>query len=90
MLLITVYSYNTLMATWVANNLKPDYKRSVGLALYFSFANISGAVAGQIYPATDSPRYVFFSPFLFSLLLGDGFPGYFNSHLVIASFTILY
>lgn len=53
-----LYSYNTLLVTWIANNIKPDHKRSVGLALLFSFANISGAVAGQIYPPRTSPRYI--------------------------------
>ena len=53
-----IYPYNTLLLTWVSNNLTPDYKRSVGLPLFVSIANISGLISSQIYPATDGPRYV--------------------------------
>ncbi|EXJ91638.1 hypothetical protein A1O3_00188 [Capronia epimyces CBS 606.96] len=54
----TLYAYNTLLMSWLSNNLKPDYKRAVGLAFYLSFGNISGAIAGQIYVADTAPRYV--------------------------------
>lgn len=43
---------------WVSNTLAPDDKRSVGIPLFASLANISGVVASQIYPATDGPRYL--------------------------------
>ncbi len=55
---IGIYPYNALLLTWVSNNLKPDYKRSVGIPLFASLANISGLISSQIYPATDGPRYV--------------------------------
>lgn len=53
-----IYPYNALILTWVTNNLAPDYKRSVGMPLFTSLANISGAVSSQIYPAWDGPRYM--------------------------------
>lgn len=39
------------------NNLKPNYKRSVGIPLFASLAKISGLVSSQIYPSTDGSRY---------------------------------
>lgn len=47
-----------MLLTWVSNNLKPDYKRSVGIPLFASLANISGLISSQIYPSSDGPRYV--------------------------------
>jgi len=53
-----VYSFSCLMMTWVATNLVPDYKRSVGLPIFASIGNCSGFVAGQLYPSSQAPRYV--------------------------------
>ncbi|KAF5000350.1 hypothetical protein FGRMN_1818 [Fusarium graminum] len=53
-----VYSYNTVLVTWISNNTQPDYKRSVAISLVISIANISGMAASQIYPIGDAPRYV--------------------------------
>ncbi|KAJ9639170.1 hypothetical protein H2204_003780 [Knufia peltigerae] len=53
-----IYPYNTMLLTWVSNNLKPDYKRSVGIPLFASLANISGLISSQIYPSSDGPRYI--------------------------------
>lgn len=53
-----VYSFSCLMMTWVATNLVPDYKRSVGLPIFASLGNCSGLVAGQLYPRSQSPRYI--------------------------------
>lgn len=53
-----IYPYNCLMLAWLSNNLSPDYKRSVGIPLAASIANISGVLSGQIYPPVDAPRYV--------------------------------
>ncbi|KIY02621.1 uncharacterized protein Z520_01086 [Fonsecaea multimorphosa CBS 102226] len=53
-----IYPYNCLMLTWITSNLAPDYKRSIGIPLAASIANISGVLSGQIYPATDAPRYI--------------------------------
>ncbi|CAK7266666.1 hypothetical protein SEPCBS57363_002205 [Sporothrix epigloea] len=53
-----VYSFSCLMMTWVATNLMPDYKRSVGLPIFSSIGNCSGLVAGQLYPSSQAPRYI--------------------------------
>lgn len=53
-----VYPYNTLILTWVTNNLQNEHVRSVGIPLLISIANISGVASSQIYPASDKPRYV--------------------------------
>lgn len=53
-----VYSFSCLMMTWVATNLVPDYKRSVGLPIFASIGNCSGLVAGQLYPRSQSPGYI--------------------------------
>lgn len=52
-----IYSFSCLIITWVATNLVPDYKRSVGLPLFESIGNLSGLVSSQLYPASDGPRY---------------------------------
>lgn len=46
------------MVAWVANNIKPDHKRSVALPLMISIANISGIAASQVYPSTTAPRFI--------------------------------
>jgi hypothetical protein len=53
-----VYSVSCLLMTWVATNLVPDYKRSVGLPIFASIGNCSGLVAGQLYPKSQGPRYI--------------------------------
>jgi hypothetical protein len=53
-----VYSVSCLMITWVATNLVPDYKRSIGLPIFCSIGNCSGLVAGQLYPKSQGLRYV--------------------------------
>ncbi|KAM5352956.1 hypothetical protein ACJ41O_005678 [Fusarium nematophilum] len=53
-----VYSFNTVLVTWVANNIQPDYKRSVAISMLISIGNASGMAASQIYPIKDAPRYV--------------------------------
>ncbi|KAE9978129.1 hypothetical protein BLS_006385 [Venturia inaequalis] len=53
-----VYSVSCLMITWVATNLVPDYKRSVGLPIFCSIGNCSGLISGQLYPKSQGPRYV--------------------------------
>ncbi|KAF9770567.1 hypothetical protein IL306_011875 [Fusarium sp. DS 682] len=53
-----VYSFNTVLVTWVSNNMQPDYKRSVAISMLISLANASGMAASQIYPIKDAPRYV--------------------------------
>ncbi|KAK9367291.1 major facilitator superfamily domain-containing protein [Lipomyces kononenkoae] len=53
-----IYSFSCLIITWVATNLIPDYKRSVGLPFFESIGNLSGLVSSQLYPGKDGPRYV--------------------------------
>lgn len=53
-----VYSVSCLMLTWMATNLVPDYKRSIGLPIFSSIGNCSGLVAGQLYPSSNGPRYI--------------------------------
>ncbi|KAK9235560.1 hypothetical protein V1525DRAFT_434558 [Lipomyces kononenkoae] len=52
------FSFSCLIITWVATNLIPDYKRSVGLAFFESIGNLSGVISSQLYPKKDGPRYV--------------------------------
>ncbi|KAJ6783921.1 hypothetical protein PWT90_03788 [Aphanocladium album] len=53
-----VYSFNTVLLTWVSNNIHPDYKRSVAIAIVVSIGNAAGLAASQIYPIGDAPRYI--------------------------------
>ncbi|KAL1959732.1 hypothetical protein VTO42DRAFT_1318 [Malbranchea cinnamomea] len=53
-----IYPYNSLLLTWVSNNLKPDHKRAVGIPLFISLGNIGGLISSQIYPSSDGPRYI--------------------------------
>ena len=53
-----VYPYNTIVLTWVTNNLPNEHVRSVGIPLLISIANTSGIASSQIYPSKDAPRYV--------------------------------
>ncbi|KAH8720649.1 putative transporter [Beauveria bassiana] len=43
---------------WVSNNIHPDYKRSVAIAMVVSIGNAAGLAASQIYPIGDAPRYL--------------------------------
>lgn len=53
-----IFPFNCIMLAWFSTNVSPDHKRSVGLPLAASIANISGVLSGQIYPVTDAPRYI--------------------------------
>lgn len=53
-----MYPFNTLIVTWVSNNLQNEHVRSVGIPLLVSIANMSGLASSQIYPSKDKPRYV--------------------------------
>jgi hypothetical protein len=57
-IVIGVYAFSALCVTWVATNLVPDHKRSVGLPFFYSIGNLSGLVSSQLYPSTEGPRYV--------------------------------
>lgn len=52
-----IYSFSCLIITWVATNLTPDYKLSVGLPFFESVGNLSGLLSSQLYPAKQGPRY---------------------------------
>jgi hypothetical protein len=56
--MIGVYTFSALCVTWVATNLIPDHKRSVGLPFFYSIGNLSGLISSQLYPSKDGPRYV--------------------------------
>lgn len=43
---------------WVSNNIHPDSKRSVAIAIVISIGNAAGLAASQIYPIADAPRYI--------------------------------
>lgn len=53
-----IYSFSCIVITWVAANIVPDYKLSVGLPLFESIGNLSGLVSSQLYPAAQGPRYI--------------------------------
>ena len=53
-----IFPFNCIMLAWFSSNISPDLKRSVGLPLAASIANVSGVLSGQIYPAKDAPRYI--------------------------------
>lgn len=55
---IGIYPFNCIMLAWFSTNVSPDHKRSVGLAIAASIANVSGVLSGQIYPPGDAPRYI--------------------------------
>ncbi|RFU74610.1 high-affinity nicotinic acid transporter [Trichoderma arundinaceum] len=55
---IGIYPFNCVMLSWFSSNVSPDHKRSVGLAIAASIANVSGVLSGQIYPPGDAPRYI--------------------------------
>lgn len=55
---IGIYPFNCIMLAWFSTNVSPDHKRSVGLAIVASIANVSGVLSGQIYPPADAPRYI--------------------------------
>jgi hypothetical protein len=55
---VGVYTFSALCVTWVATNLVPDHKRSVGLPFFYSIGNLSGLISSQLYPTKDGPRYV--------------------------------
>ncbi|KAK5678187.1 hypothetical protein LTS10_009357 [Elasticomyces elasticus] len=57
-LVLGLYPISTLAVAWVTSNLAPDDKRSIGMPLAYSFANISNVVSSQLYPSGQGPRYI--------------------------------
>lgn len=43
--------------TWVSNNLSPTWKRSTGIALAITLANLGGAIGSNIYLVEEAPHY---------------------------------
>ena len=77
LLLPGIYPYNTLIVTWVSNNLQNEHVRYIGLPLLIAIANASGIAASQIYPSEDKPRYIMGNSISLGMevvaLLGAGF-----------------
>lgn len=55
---IGIFPFNCIMLAWFSSNVSPDPKRSVGLPVAASIANVSGVLSGQIYPLRTAPRYI--------------------------------
>lgn len=55
---IGVYTISTLAVAWIGTNVSPDGKRQIALPFAYSIANVSSLVSGQLYPATQGPRYI--------------------------------
>ncbi|KIJ54472.1 hypothetical protein M422DRAFT_200255 [Sphaerobolus stellatus SS14] len=49
--------YPLVCTAWFSNNVEGSYKRSVGLAVIVSFANLNGAVSSNVYRAEDKPWF---------------------------------
>ncbi|TGO63833.1 hypothetical protein BOTNAR_0095g00310 [Botryotinia narcissicola] len=58
-LVLGLYPISTLAVTWISTNLSPDDKRSIGMPIAYSIANISSLVSSQLYPTQQGPRYIF-------------------------------
>ncbi|KAF2671949.1 high-affinity nicotinic acid transporter-like protein [Microthyrium microscopicum] len=56
-LVIGLYPISTLAVTWITTNLSPDTKRSIGMPIAYSLANVSNVVSSQLYPDQQGPRY---------------------------------
>lgn len=50
------YSFNALLLAWVANNIRPDSKRSAAIPWFICIGNCSGVAASQVYPNYSGPR----------------------------------
>lgn len=46
-----------LSIVWLNSNFAGHYKRATALGLVYSVGNSSGIVVGQIFKATEAPRY---------------------------------
>jgi MFS family permease len=53
-----LYVIAGLNITWIGSNVKGRYKRAVAIGMNQTMGNAGGVVAGQIYIATDAPRYL--------------------------------
>ncbi|KAK6597039.1 hypothetical protein H4I96_09691 [Botrytis cinerea] len=57
-LVLGLYPISTLAVTWISTNLSPDDKRSIGMPIAYSIANVSSLVSSQLYPTQQGPRYI--------------------------------
>ncbi len=53
-----MFSFGTVCLSWIALNLAPDYKRSMGVPLQNMLGSTAGVLASQIYPGSQGPRYI--------------------------------
>jgi hypothetical protein len=53
-----LYLVTGLNITWIGSNTKGRYKRAMAIAMNQTLGNAGGVVAGQIYIATNAPRYI--------------------------------
>ena len=51
------YTIVALNITWINGNIAPHYKRATALGMNQTIGNLAGVIAGQIYIASESPRY---------------------------------
>ncbi|TGO14328.1 hypothetical protein BPAE_0657g00010 [Botrytis paeoniae] len=72
-LVLGLYPISTLAVTWISTNLSPDDKRSIGMPIAYSNANVSSLVSSQLYPTQQGPRYIFGNSVSASLTIVAGF-----------------
>lgn len=53
-----IYILTGLNITWIGGNTKGRYKRAVAIGMNQTLGNAGGVLAGQIYIASEVPRYV--------------------------------
>lgn len=55
---ITAGLYPSIIGTiaWTSNNLAPNFKRAIGMALLMTMGNLGGAVGSNIFIATQAPH----------------------------------
>lgn len=47
-----------LAISFIGANYGPVYKRATAMGLFFCFGNSAGLISSNVYPKTDSPRYI--------------------------------
>jgi MFS family permease len=53
-----IYILTGLNITWIGSNTKGRYKRAVAIGMNQTLGNAGGVLSGQIYLATQAPRYI--------------------------------
>lgn len=54
---ITVSTGVVGLLAWVANNLAPSWRKSIGIAFVCCLANLGGSIGSNIYLEEEKPRY---------------------------------